>query len=307
MNRFSGSVAAMVVLSMAAAGCAKDPVVKDPVAKKGTPAEASASQTSPPGGSGGLTLIPIPTSPPAPAAGPAKPGSPKGPKAPGAPGAAPTNLPATGPVLSPAAAGTYLFATTGLTKIRGCLTLDQAPPNPTKLIVGALNGSRQLLERDERDLTGNGALTKAEVEYRADGIYLVSLSQSQTLLLSSLPTEFQAAPPVLLIPAGAQPGRTWSFGLVSKDGQVRAESQNKIEATNEQVTLARGQTVQATRISSTTRVTGQSSQGTLDVTRQMTTWYAPNSGLGIKESAKTTGRIGLCEVDSQIEGTLQSL
>jgi len=237
-----------------------------------------------------------------------KPGSPpKGPKPPGAAAPNPNSPPVAGSAIVPAAPGTYSFAETGLTKIRGCLTLDQAPPNPSKLTVGPLSGAAQHLERDERDLTGSGALTKADVEYRADGIYLAGLSQTQTLLLSSVPTEFQANPPVLLVPSNAQPGRAWSFSLVSKDGQVHADSQNKIEAINEQVTLAGGQTVQATKISSNTRVTGQSSQGTLDVTRQMTTWYAPNSGLEIKESAKTTGRIGLCEVDSQIEATLQSL
>lgn len=296
----SGGMALSLVLS----GCGG--TEQGPRRPAGT---ASPTPTGTPEADAGAPLILTPVAPPAPPPpGPveARPRAPRAPRAP-AQAPAPPQAPA-GPVaLSPAAPGTYLFAETGITRIRGCLTLDQPPPASTKLVVGQANGNRQHFDRDQRDPVGAGSLTSADVEYRADGIYLTYLRQTQTSLLSSQPTEFQPDPAVLLLPAGATAGRAWSFSVTSRDGGVKIDTQNRVEAVGEPVSLGNGQTVETTKIVADSRITGQSSQGSLDLTRRMTSWYAPASGLAVREVTDVQGRIGLCQVDSHIEATLRSL
>lgn len=269
-----------------------------------TPADPSPATRGEDGGTG-LVLTPVAPPPPPAAPPPVPPRPPRAPKiaAPGVP--APAAAPAV-QAPSPASPGTFLYSETGMTRIRGCLTLDQPPPSPTKLIVAPAQGGRQHLDRDQRDPLGSGSLTSLDLEYRPDGIYLSFLRQTQTSLLSSQPTEFQPSPPVLLLPAGATAGQGWSFSLTSRDG-VKIDSQNRLEALDEQVRLTNGQAVATRRVLADSRITGQSSQGTLDLTRKMTTWYAPQNGLPVREVTDLQGRVGLCEVDSHIEATLQSL
>lgn len=273
-------------------------------------ARPTASATPGPQGAGAdekpapLVLTPVTPAPPAPAPDVRR--KPQRPKtSPPAPAAPPP--PATAVTLSPATPGTFLFTESGFTRIRGCLTTDQPPPSPSRLVVGPANGNRQHLERDQRDALGSGSLTAADLEYRPDGIFLTNLRQTQTSLLASQPTEFQPNPPVLLLPAAATAGQTWSFALTSRDGQVKIESQNRVESLFEPVTLTNGQVVQARKVLADSRISGQSSQGTLELSRRMTTWYAPQTGLPVREITDIKGRVGLCEVDSHIESTQRSI
>jgi len=208
--------------------------------------------------------------------------------------------------LAPAKAGAYLFTETGNTRIQGCLALSQAIPNPTKLRVDSPNGALQHFERDERDALGMGALTGADFEYRPDGIYLRHLRQTQTLALSSAPVEFEASPPVLATSGRPFVGQSWAFTLVSQDSQVRVETRNAIQAVDEAVSLAGGQSVRADKVLSSAHITGQSSQGSLDLVRTSTVWFARELSLDVKEVIDTKGRVGLCSVDAQTEATLRS-
>lgn len=264
--------------------------------RRATPPAPSAAVDSPKAAQGpGLVVTPV-TSPPV----PAKPARDLPARRLAAPAAA-----AAPESVVPGRPGSYLFDETGFARIKGCLPLEQPAPTPTALRVDGAEGNRQHLERDQRNAQGQGSVTIADLEYRADGIYVVYLKQTQTLLLSALPTEFQPAEPALLLPARRAVGQTWSYTLTSRDGQVRAEFSNKVEALGENIVFSKSGAAPADRISTTTRVTGQSAQGTLDLTRNQVAWYAPEAGIQVKEVVDLGGRIGLCEAESHTEALIQ--
>jgi hypothetical protein len=125
--------------------------------------------------------------------------------------------------------------------------------------------------------------------------------QVQAVALQTISSDFSPAPPVLAVPAHPQGGQSWNFTLVSTDGKVRIDTTNRIETPNEPVTLGQGAMVNTVKIFSTGHVTGTSTQGSLDLTINRTTWYARDQHLEVKEVTDTSGRVGLCTVDFHVE------
>ena len=207
----------------------------------------------------------------------------------------------------PAKPGQYLFDETGLIKTLGCLTSNQQPPTPSRLNVAPPNGNRQQIDRDQTGPGGIGSLTNAVFEFREDGAYLVSLRQSQSVAGQSVVFDFEANPPVLAIPSRPRAEQTGGFTLTSRDGNVRIDTSTRVGALNEQVTLGSGATATAHRIFTASRITGTSSQGSLNVTVDRVSWYSPESHLEIKDSTDTAGTVGLCRVDFHIESLARSL
>jgi len=210
------------------------------------------------------------------------------------------------PATGPAKPGQYLFDEKGLIKTLGCLTSNQQPPSPSRLSVATPNGNRQQIDRDQSG-PGIGSMTNLVLEYRDDGAYLVSLKQSMSVAGQSVVFDFEANPPVLTIPSRPRPGQTGGFTLTSRDGQVKIEASSRVEGLNEPVTLGSGAAANAHRLVTTSRITGTSSQGSLNVTVQRVSWYSPESHLEIKESTDTSGTVGLCRVDFHIESLARSV
>jgi hypothetical protein len=183
----------------------------------------------------------------------------------------------------------------------GCLVANQPPPTPTRLNVGAVNGNRQSMDRDQ---TGGGAVgsrSNAVFEYRDDGMYLVSLRQEQRVNAQTLVFDFQANPPARIIPAFPRVGDTGGFALTSADGQVRIEASSNVEAVGEEVRLGEGATVRTVRLRTTTRISGVSPQGSLNLTLNRTSWYAVDKHLEVKDVTDTEGTVGLCRVTFHVE------
>jgi hypothetical protein len=262
-----------------------------------TPSPAEVSPTPSP--SPEVSPSPSPTTPspsPSPSPSPRRSPSPAAAPAPAQPALA----------TGPARAGEYVFDQSGQIRTLGCLTSNQTPPSTARVRVAAPNGNRQQIERDQ---TGQniGSLTTAVFEYRDDGAYLVSLKQTQTVAGQTVVLDFEANPPVLAIPSRPAPGQIGGFTLTSRDGQVRAETSSQIEALNEQVTLAGGASVRSHRIRTTTRITGNSPQGSLNINLGRVSWYAPDSHLEVKDRTDTTGTVGLCRVDFSVESIARSV
>jgi hypothetical protein len=103
----------------------------------------------------------------------------------------------------PAAPGTYRYDTTGRSTFAGTVV---AFPSVTSLVVDPPSGTRQRLARDLRDASGNGLATEFTLDYRPEGVLLVSLRLSAGFGGISDTRELRPASPVLLLATGARPG-----------------------------------------------------------------------------------------------------
>ncbi|MGQ0679784.1 MAG: hypothetical protein ACT4OM_09055 [Actinomycetota bacterium] len=179
-------------------------------------------------------------------------------------------------------------------------------PPTSRLTVNSPVGNRQQIDRDQ---TGNGAgfSTKALFEYRAEGTFLVVLNQRQSFSNQTVATDFDANPPVLVIPGQPTVGQTGGFLLTSRDGRVRIDTSYTVEALDEPVTLGQGAVISAQRIATSSRITGQSDQGTLNITIIRTSWFAPTVHLEVKDRTVTNGTVGLCRVDFEVSSVAQSV
>lgn len=295
MNRFLSGLLAMTLALTACGGGDAEPAPSASASPSPSPSPSPEVSPTP-------SPEPSPTAAPSPSPSPPK-ASPSPPKpAPPPPGPAAPAL-ATGP----ARAGQYLFNDTGEIRTLGCLTSNQAVPTPSRLNVQAPNGNRQQIDREQNGTGGPGFVTNIVFEYRDDGAFLVSLRQRQTFANQTVDLEFQADPPVLAIPSRPMLGQANSFTLRSTDGKVQVQTDTRIEGINEQVTLAQGAVVKAIRIRSSSRITGQSNQGSLNVAVDRTSWYAADSRLEVKDATDTSGSVGLCRVDFSVQSLAQAV
>lgn len=291
MSRAKRLAAVLLSASMFLAACGEN---GEPEASAPATPSPAVSPSALPSPSASPEAGPTPSPPPpSPAPAPAEPAPPP----PAPQGSEPQGPPATG--LAPQ--GTYIFDQSGSVSTSGCLTSVQEVPDTVRLSVYGPEGSRQRIVRDNLNATSVESELDLTLEYREDGAYLVSLRQSQTVALQTLEFEFRAEPPVRLIPAYPQAGETLQFNLTSPDGRVHMDSTVTVEALSEQVRLGRGAALPAHRIRTVSKVTGTSSQGSLDVTLNRVTWYAPSNHLEIKDSTDIDGTVGLCRVDSHVE------
>ena len=120
------------------------------------------------------------------------------------PAATTTTTPASGPrALAPATPGTYRYDTTGATTFAGTTTRF---PAVTTLVVDAPSGTRQRSTRNLRDAAGNGLQTEFTLDYRPEGVFLVSLKVTTGFSGISDVRDLRPASPVLLLATGAGPG-----------------------------------------------------------------------------------------------------
>jgi len=114
-----------------------------------------------------------------------------------------TTVPPGPRALTPAAAGTYRYDTSGATTFAG----STVPfPALTTLVVDAPSGTRQRSTRDLRDAAGNGLSTEFTLDYRPDGVFLISLRLTTGFSGVTDVRELRPAAPVLLLATGARPG-----------------------------------------------------------------------------------------------------
>ena len=187
-----------------------------------------------------------------------------------------------------------------MSHIRGCLTQDQPAPTPVTLTVDPAQGNRQRSVRDQGD---QGGRSTSVLEYRADGVYLVSLSQEQPGFGT---LDFEPPQPVLALPATPTDGQRWQYVLVSKDGKYKADTTNVVEASRDQVRMGNGKTVAAVRVRSDAHITGSSTFGPVDLTATLTSWASPELRLIPKDVTDTKGSVGACKIDGHVEAVLRS-
>ena len=105
--------------------------------------------------------------------------------------------------LAPATPGTYRYDTSGATTFAG----NTIPfPAVTSLVVDAPSGTRQHSTRNLRDATGNGLQTEFTLDYRPEGVFLVSLRVTTGFSGVTDVRDLRPASPVLLLATGAGPG-----------------------------------------------------------------------------------------------------
>jgi hypothetical protein len=136
-------------------------------------------------------------------------------------------------------------------------------------------------------------------------VYLARLVQAQTTALGPFQATFQPSPPPLVAPIPAEAGRTWRIDMNSPEG-LTVSIEARVEAANEGLALGDGTAVGATRIARTTRITGLSLQGFVDITEQAQTWVSLEHGIPVKEQATATGKVGLCSVQFNTTAVLRS-
>ncbi|MGH2706541.1 MAG: hypothetical protein ACRDJ4_16080 [Actinomycetota bacterium] len=283
----------LVMLAVACSGDRQKTGVRDPRRPPVSPAAAPVA------------------SPPASSTPQAASSSPRAPRTePGAasPGGAPagSSSPAAG-ADAPARPGRYIYDETGVRRIRACFVVDEPAATPTSLRVDPAAGSRQTWVRDRRSALGTGSLTTTTLEFRPDGIFIISLRQLEVAALASSELAFEPALPVLAFPARPVDGQTWSFTLDSKDGRATLSAENAVEAADEPVGLVGGGSARAARIWTSTHLTGPSDQGSLDIRETYASWLSLADRIVVKEVRDTQGRAGVCELSWHLEALLRSL
>lgn len=295
MNKVLAAFTAVVLLASCGGG---DPVTEPSPSASVSPTPAS---PSPP------PEEPVPAPSEAPAASPTPPRAPAPPPPPPAPAPAPPPPAAPRAVTGPAAPGQYVFDESGQINTEGCLLANQAAPTPTRLSVGAVNGSRQQLDRDQTGGGSVGSISNAVLEYREDGAYLISLRQEQRVSGQVVVFDFNAGTPQRLIPAFPRVGDTGGFSLTSADGQVRADAGSTVEAVGEEVALGNGSRLSTVRIRTVSTIGGVSPQGSLNLRVTRTSWYSVDKHLEVKDITDTTGTVGLCRVNFHVESLARAV
>jgi len=202
--------------------------------------------------------------------------------------------------VKPPAAGGYTFDNTGSSSI------GSVPPT-SKYTVSPPQGARQQSVRDDRDSQGSGTVTTQVLEYRSDGIFLVSLK-----IDNSQGPSFNFVPPapVLFAPLPATQGRTWTVDLTTSDGCYRAHVDAGYTAIGVTVTAGGGQQV-TDQVDTTQHITTlKNSCGTqLDLTAKQTLWYSEKYRLPMKEHTVTDGTANVgfpVKIHSDVTSTLRS-
>lgn len=124
-------------------------------------------------------------------------------------------------------AGTYPYALSG--------TSSLGPPPPTSTITVAEAGAgRQLWVVDARRADGAGMVEELTLDRReagpaGPGVYMTAYRLDASTGFAGVILEFAPTSPVLLTPAGAEPGTTWLFDLgTSADGCAAASGSGEV-------------------------------------------------------------------------------
>ena len=207
-----------------------------------------------------------------------------------------TVAPVTGP-LKPAARGTYYYDTSGRSTFAGSTT---AFPDVTTLAVEPALGTRQRLVRNLRDATGNGLASEVILDYRPEGVFLVSLRLSVVFGGITETRDLRPAAPVLFLPTGARAG-------AHTEADLRGTTPARLVVDvvgEEQVTVA-GRPVDTLVVKTAVTL------GPADVTgrQELTLNVDRTTGLWVRERSVTDASAagGLFTLHSEYTATLQSL
>lgn len=208
--------------------------------------------------------------------------------------ASPPTTAARGPVaagpVAPAAPGRYVYDTSG--QVVTALGPSPLPPTST-LVVHPPSGGRQRAVRTIGEAGGPSATTEWVSDYRDDGIYLVSLTQTVSVLVLSATQGLTPVAPVLLVPTGAGPGDRREFDAASTAGTAHVVVE---VLRRETVTVGAGAVdTLVVRVLATLPEAG--------ATADLTVWLAPAHGLYVREQSVLAAEAGRVEY----QATLRSL
>ena len=185
------------------------------------------------------------------------------------------------------APGTYTYDSSG-TVTAGAP--QQVDGTPTLTVDPATDGRQHSVHE------GDQGRTEQDVVVRGDGTYLARLS----LTNPAFTKEFAPPSPVLLVPAPAAVGRSWSWTATSTDGKTKAALTARVART-ETVSVG-GTRVPCAVVESTLRLTGD-----ITYTGRMTTWYDPAHRLTAKERSQGNGTVSGFAFRTDITNVLRSL
>jgi len=212
-------------------------------------------------------------------------------------GATPTTAPSGLRALGPATPGTYRYDTAGATTFAGTTI---AFPAVTTLLVDAPSGTRQRATRNLRDPAGNGISTEFTLDYRPEGVFLVTLKLTTGISGIADVRELRPASPLLLLATGARPGAHIEADLA---GTSAAKLVVDI-VRDERVTI--GGTAVDTLVM---RATVTLAPGDITGRQELTVNVDRGSRLWVKERSVTDASAGggLFTVHSEYTATLQRL
>lgn len=187
------------------------------------------------------------------------------------------------------AAGTYRYTTTG--RFSSTLGAPQERHGESMLTVDPPSGADQHSVRH-----GPGRTTDQVLRLDDSGAYLVSLRQSE----QGITKEVRPSPPALALPAGAAPGRTWSWRATSTDGRTTVDSTFTAVRTEEV-------TVGAERVTALVIDVVLSLTGDVTSTTRQTLWVSQRHGLVVRQDDTTEGTLGAIAFSSTSSDRLVSL
>ncbi|MFP5319781.1 MAG: hypothetical protein ACLGI2_15995 [Acidimicrobiia bacterium] len=209
--------------------------------------------------------------------------------APAAVGRQPAAIP-----LAPPAPGTYRYDTRG----RSTFGAAVVPfPAVTTLVVDPAAGTRQRAVRDLRD-AGTGLVLEYVLDYRSDGVYLVSLGATISALLFTQREDLRPPSPVLLLPTGAGVGSRRQLDVPSAAGGT---AHLVVEVQGPATINAGGGRIDTTAFRLTATLAGQ-----LDNRIELTVWVADATRVWAQERlvAEATGPGGEAAFRSEYTATL---
>ncbi|MGI8983404.1 MAG: hypothetical protein ACR2HM_02535 [Acidimicrobiales bacterium] len=208
-----------------------------------------------------------------------------------------TTTPAGSRALAPATPGTYRYDTAGATTFAG----NNVPfPGVTTLVVDAPNGTTQRSTRNLRYAAGNGLHTEFTLDYRPDGVFLVSLRLTTGFSGITDVRELRPASPVLLLATGAGPGSHREADLAGTSAARLA-----VDVLGEERLTIGGRAVDTLVL----RATVTLAPGDVTGRQELTVNVDRGSRLWVKERSVTDASAagGLLTVHSEYTATLQRL
>lgn len=199
--------------------------------------------------------------------------------------------------LTPATAGTYRFDTAGATTIAGT---TMPFPAVTTLVVDPPSGTSQRATRNLRDAAGNGLVTEFTLDYRPEGVFVVSLRVTVALNGITDVRDLRPASPALLLATGARPGAHLEVDLTGTSPAKLA-----VDLLREERVTIGGQALETLVV----RATVTLAPGNLSGRQELTVNVDRGSRLWVKERSVTdaTALGGLVTAHSEYTATLQRL
>lgn len=205
--------------------------------------------------------------------------------------------PAATAATGPPVAGTYRYDTAG----SSTFGLGSVPlPAVTTLMVDSATGTRQRSVRDLRDTSGTGALAESVLDYRREGVRLVSLRLTTRVAGTTDVRELRPDSPVLFLPTSARPGAHAELDIPVNAG---APARVVVDVVGEEQVTVGAKTVAALVIRAATTLP----PGPVSGRQELTVWFDRASRLVVKERQVTDAVAGLLTFQSRYDATLRDL